>query len=96
MSLDELDTRITTRRSDSGLDHLPWRSPSAGTARPAVRDVTEELSYRGLERRAAGVRRAVRRARDRARRRGGDHAAELGRVPRCDAGRWRVGPRSRR
>ncbi len=53
MSLDELDTRITTRRSDSGLDHLPWRSPSAGTARPAVRDVTEELSYRGLERRAA-------------------------------------------
>ncbi len=53
MSLDELDTRTTTPLSVSGLAHLPWRSPSAGTGRPAVRDVTEELSYRGLERRAA-------------------------------------------
>lgn len=53
MSFDELDGRATTRRAGSGLEHLPWRSPSAGTSRPAVRDVTVDLSYRELERRAA-------------------------------------------
>ncbi len=53
MSFDEFDGRATTRRAGSGLEHLPWRSPSAGTSRPAVRDVTVDLSYRELERRAA-------------------------------------------
>ncbi len=96
MSLDELDTRITTRRSDSGLDHLPWRSPSAGTARPAVRDVTEELSYRGLERRAAACAEQFA-ARGIGR---GDVVAIM--LPNSVAflaamlGAWRVGQRSRR
>lgn len=35
------------------LSHLPWSSPSAGSSRPSVRDVHEQLTYLGLERRAA-------------------------------------------
>lgn len=38
----------------SRLPQLPWNGPAAGTDAPAVRDVRRELTYRGLEREAAG------------------------------------------
>lgn len=55
MSFDVFESRKTAGRGTTTtvLDHLPWLSPSAGTDLPSVRDAREELSYLGLERRAA-------------------------------------------
>lgn len=39
--------------AQASLQHLPWLSPGAGSTRLSVRDANEELTYIGLEKRAA-------------------------------------------
>lgn len=48
-----LTEQSTVIAQATSLTHLPWLSPSGGTARPCIRDACESLTYIDVERRAA-------------------------------------------